>query len=67
MKQIQPEEEKLVGHEMRQREREREGIVKGIEKQGGPRKGRIRREAKRGEEPAGRAEGSKDISGFFRM
>lgn len=54
-----------MGHETRQRERER--IVKGVEKQGGPIKERIRREAKKGEDPAGRAEGSKDISGFFRM
>ena len=49
------------------RDRERERIVKGIEKQGGPRKESIRREAERGEEPAGRAEGNKDISGFLRM
>lgn len=55
---------KLVGQEMRDRER----IMKGTDKQGRPRgEESIRREAERGEEQTGGVEASKDTSDFVRV
>lgn len=63
-KQVQTEKEKLVGQEMRDRER----IKKGTDKQEGPRgEESIRREAERGEEQRGGVEASKDTSNFVRV
>lgn len=63
-KQVQTEKEKLVGQEMRDRER----IMKGTDKQWRPRGEEIiRRDAERGEEQTGRVEESKGTSNFVRV